>query len=95
MYLPFHGRSYMWYKPDGSCKSRIDRIMVNNLWVSRWPNLHMKDLRRSVSDHCPLVLEVKVKVCGPKPFRSIDAWINHPEFKDFVGSRCHNYQEQG
>lgn len=26
--LPLHGRKFTWYKPDGSCKSRIDRILV-------------------------------------------------------------------
>ncbi|KAL8525193.1 hypothetical protein ACS0TY_014713 [Phlomoides rotata] len=26
--LPMHDRLYTWYKPDGSCKSRLDRILV-------------------------------------------------------------------
>lgn len=28
--LPLHGRLFTWYRPDGSCKSRLDRILVNN-----------------------------------------------------------------
>ncbi|KAL8530056.1 hypothetical protein ACS0TY_007225 [Phlomoides rotata] len=30
MDLPLHGRSFTWYRPDGSCKSRLDRIMINS-----------------------------------------------------------------
>ncbi|KAL8520430.1 hypothetical protein ACS0TY_011088 [Phlomoides rotata] len=28
--LPLHGRSFTWYKPDASCKSRLDRILLWN-----------------------------------------------------------------
>ncbi|KAL8470998.1 hypothetical protein ACS0TY_033540 [Phlomoides rotata] len=59
--LSLHARSYTWYRIDGTCKSRIDKILVNSLWVSRWPNSHLKGLRRSVSDHCPLILEIKMR----------------------------------
>ncbi|KAL8534593.1 hypothetical protein ACS0TY_010563 [Phlomoides rotata] len=33
--LSLHGRSFTWYKPDGSCKSRIDKFMINNEW-NKW-----------------------------------------------------------
>lgn len=72
--LPLHGRSYTWYKPNGTCKSRIDRILGNNLWMTRWPNCYQKGLSRSVSDHCPLLLEINAKNWGPRPFKSLNAW---------------------
>ncbi|KAL8490074.1 hypothetical protein ACS0TY_025825 [Phlomoides rotata] len=31
--LPLHGRSFTWYRPDGTCKNRLDRILINNLWM--------------------------------------------------------------
>lgn len=40
--LPLHGRSFTCYKPDGSCKSRIDRMLVNYMWFSSWPNSSLK-----------------------------------------------------
>lgn len=43
--LPLHGRSYTWYRPNGKCKSRIDRIMVNSEWITRWPESRQKGLR--------------------------------------------------
>lgn len=81
--LPLHGRSYTWYRPNGSCKSRIDRILVNNEWLLRWPNSQQIGLRRSISDHCPLKLEIKVKDWGPKPFRSLNAWLVKEKWQSY------------
>lgn len=57
--LQSHGRKYTWYRPNASCKSRLDRFLVNNSWLSKWPHSFQKGLPRSVSDHCPLTLEIK------------------------------------
>ncbi|KAL8462076.1 hypothetical protein ACS0TY_033233 [Phlomoides rotata] len=54
--LPLHGRTFTWYKPNGSCKIRIDRILVNSGWISEWPNTHQRGMKRSISDHCPILL---------------------------------------
>ncbi|KAL8501990.1 hypothetical protein ACS0TY_021212 [Phlomoides rotata] len=45
IYLPLHGRSFTWYRANGSCKSRLDRILVNSLWLQRWSNSFFKGLR--------------------------------------------------
>lgn len=31
--LPLVGRKFTCYRPDGSCKSRLDRVLVNNKWI--------------------------------------------------------------
>lgn len=85
--LPLHGRIFTWYRPDGSCKSRLDRAMINNRWLSQSPNSSQLGLPRSLSDHCPILLEEKSRDWGPKPFRWINAWINHPGFIEFVKER--------
>ncbi|KAL8458763.1 hypothetical protein ACS0TY_036319 [Phlomoides rotata] len=36
--LPLRGHSYTWYRPDGSCKSRLDRLLVNDQWLLNWLN---------------------------------------------------------
>ncbi|KAL8493372.1 hypothetical protein ACS0TY_024546 [Phlomoides rotata] len=33
--LPLHGKSFTWYRPDGSCQSRIDRILVIKDWGAK------------------------------------------------------------
>lgn len=89
--LLLQGRKYSWYKGDETCKSRIDRIMVNNGWLDNWPSSSVKGLQRSVSDHCPLVLDTKVCDWGPKPFRFINAWTSHPDLKNFMENAWNGY----
>lgn len=93
--LPIHGRNYTCYKPDGSCKSRIDRILVNNTWINKWPNSTQTGLRRTVSDHYPILLEIKARDWGPKPFRYLNLWSTHPDFKEFVSRKWDSYNIDG
>lgn len=58
--------------------------MINNSWINRWSNSNQNGLLRTVSDHVPIVLEIKVRDWGPKPFRSLNVWLSHSEFKNFV-----------
>ncbi|KAL8503601.1 hypothetical protein ACS0TY_022363 [Phlomoides rotata] len=45
------GRYFTWYRPNGSCKSKLDRVLVNSEWINRWPNFiehpSLKDLVQS------------------------------------------------
>lgn len=93
--LPLHGRSFTWYKPNGRCRSRLDRILINNSWINRWPNSNQKGLLRTLSDHVPIILEIKVRDWGPKPFCSLNAWLLHPGFNDFVCSKWESYDVEG
>ena len=52
------GRKFTWYKPNGSVKNRIDRILVCREWLDVWPNSKQCILSRPVSDNCALVLKV-------------------------------------
>lgn len=93
--LPLYGRKFTWYRPNSTCKSRLDRIMVNNEWLERWPGTSHKGLPRSISDHCPLILETKIVDWGHKPFRFINAWTTHCDFKETVSKAWSNNQISG
>lgn len=84
MDIKLHGRRFTWFKPNGKCKSRIDRAIINEKWGERWLNSSLRGLKRSVSDHCPIVLETKEEDWGPKPFRFINAWLSHSQFMEVV-----------
>ncbi|KAL8511368.1 hypothetical protein ACS0TY_017963 [Phlomoides rotata] len=88
--LPLSGRSYTWYRPDGSCKSRLDHFLLNEEWISCYPVARLKGLPRSISDHCPLILEDGLIDWGPKPSRFSNAWLLHPSFKDSLISMWQN-----
>ncbi|KAL8508386.1 hypothetical protein ACS0TY_018846 [Phlomoides rotata] len=60
------GRSFTWYRPDGSCKN-----------------------------HVPLFLQNGSKDWGPRPFRFMNTWIDHPQFKEFFHAKWQSYHIEG
>ncbi|KAL8508223.1 hypothetical protein ACS0TY_018708 [Phlomoides rotata] len=95
MDMPLSGRTFTWYRPDGTCKSKLDRILVNSQCIARWPNQVLKGLSRTQSDHCTIHMESARKKWGPRPFRFINALVKHPNFKDFFESKWCTYQVHG
>ncbi|KAL8544625.1 hypothetical protein ACS0TY_005015 [Phlomoides rotata] len=93
--MPLSGRTFTWYRPDGTCKSKLDRILVNSEWIARWSNQALKGLSRTLSDHCPIYIASARKNWGPRPFRFINVWVKHPKFKDFFESKWSSYQVHG
>ncbi|KAL8554576.1 hypothetical protein ACS0TY_002679 [Phlomoides rotata] len=89
------GRSFTWYRPDGSCKIRIDRILVNKKWLEKWSNQALKGLRRSISDHIPIYLDTSQRDWGPMPFRFFNTWMTHSNFKEFFMVKWSSYQVSG
>ncbi|KAL8480192.1 hypothetical protein ACS0TY_026930 [Phlomoides rotata] len=82
--LPLVDRSYTWYRADESCKSKLDRMLVNDSWLEKWTDLVLKGLGRSISDHCPILLESSKKDWGSKPFKFFNCWITNAEFSRFI-----------
>lgn len=54
--LPISGRKYTWYRKNRTCKSKFDRIVVNDLWLIKWPNAILKGLQRGILDHSSIIL---------------------------------------
>lgn len=84
--ISIQGRKYTCYHSNGSCKSRIDRALVNERWLEKWSETGLRGLPRSVSDHCAIVLHTNTVDWGPKPFRFINAWMSHPSFLELVSN---------
>ncbi|GKV03045.1 hypothetical protein SLEP1_g15411 [Rubroshorea leprosula] len=79
-------RRFTWYRPDGSSMSRLDRVLMSGEMYSSGKGWVQHGLKRTVSDHCPIVVKTSVADWGPKPFRVLDAWQQHPQFKKVVKS---------
>ncbi|GKU89461.1 hypothetical protein SLEP1_g3594 [Rubroshorea leprosula] len=41
-------------------------------------------LKRNISNHCAIVLKTRIADWGPKPFRVLDAWLLHLDFKKVI-----------
>jgi len=93
--LPIVGKNYTWFKSNGSAKSRIDRVLVSEEWLVRWPMSKQYVKQREVSDHCAIVVKSVEKDWGPKPFRSIDAWFLERGFREMVKEKWLSYPVKG
>ncbi|KAL8476236.1 hypothetical protein ACS0TY_028771 [Phlomoides rotata] len=59
--IKLSGKKFTWYRPDGTCKTKLDRILINEEWSNSWPNQILKGGKRTISDHMPIYLEIKKK----------------------------------
>ena len=82
--IPIVGRVYTCYRPNGTSRSRLDRILVPDTWLLRWLGSIQYVHSRIVSDHCALVIRNSVVDWGPKPFRTFDVWQQEVGFKEVV-----------
>ncbi|KAL0444908.1 UNVERIFIED_CONTAM: hypothetical protein Slati_2213500 [Sesamum latifolium] len=66
--LPMQGEWFTWHNCSRDARSlwkRLDRILVNDWWLERWPNTYYVSLNARTFDHSPLVLR------GDTPGQSI------------------------
>ncbi|CAL5336186.1 unnamed protein product [Camellia sinensis] len=93
--LNMHGRLFTWCNAlDGERWSRIDRFLLDPVWLERY-KFKQWGLPRVISDHCPVLLMEDGRDWGPKPFRFINAWTSHPQFKKEVEKVWEEVQIQG
>ncbi|KAK4381059.1 putative mitochondrial protein [Sesamum angolense] len=53
------GERFSWHncsEGDRNLWKRLDRLLVNDAWLSQWPNSHYHCLNARTSDHSPLVI---------------------------------------
>lgn len=67
---------FTWFR--GASKSKLDRLLVSPEWLSTFPHLQLSLLKRSLSDHCPLLTISSSQNWGLRPFRFQNMWLSHP-----------------
>jgi len=72
--IPAMGRKFTWYRPNGTAKSSLDRLLVSDSWLAVWLGSTQYIQSRLVSNHCALVVKNRQVDWGPKPFRTFDVW---------------------
>ncbi|XP_020968575.1 uncharacterized protein LOC107621492 isoform X2 [Arachis ipaensis] len=90
--LELRDRKYTWYG-GRSCR-RIDRVFIHVELQECFDIVRLKMLSRSLSDHCLLLVDSGVVDWGPKPFRTIDAWLTHAGFKETVRKEWEKSRER-
>ncbi|KAL5169264.1 hypothetical protein HKD37_11G031208 [Glycine soja] len=89
------GPNYTWIRPNGYVKSRLDRFLVSDQWLSLWPDCCQHVLQRDLSDHCPIILQTNMVDWGPKPFRVFDWWLQQKQYQKLVRDTWSNDQQGG
>ena len=79
--IPCIGKSFTWVRPNGTCKSKLDRVLVTDGWLDKWPDSFQCNLERNYSDHCPIIMKSKSIDWGPKPFKVFYAWLKNKEYQ--------------
>ncbi|GKV04880.1 hypothetical protein SLEP1_g16977 [Rubroshorea leprosula] len=82
--LPLIDRKFTWYHSNGSVMSRLDRFLLSENWCHNWGDAKQWGLKRTMSDHCPILLKNQIIDWGPKPFRFFDVWFDSPGLKELV-----------
>ncbi|KAK9733140.1 hypothetical protein RND81_04G046300 [Saponaria officinalis] len=64
---------------------RLDRVLINSVWLSDFPNSSAVALGAGVSDHSPLTVSVSsAPVLKPRLFRFLNCWIEDAKFLPIV-----------
>ncbi|KAK8611389.1 hypothetical protein V6N13_131441 [Hibiscus sabdariffa] len=72
--LPLFGGRFTWSNlRESPSSSRIDRFLLSQELVIRWPSLIQQVLPRGISYHNPITLSISSTNWGPKPFK----WFDH------------------
>lgn len=79
--VPWVGRKFTWFRPDGTARSKLDRFLVSPKWIAKWPRSTQFVLDRNFSDHCPILLRYKYVDWGPKSFKILDCWFLDSSFR--------------
>ncbi|GLT46628.1 hypothetical protein SLA2020_203720 [Shorea laevis] len=93
--IPLIGKRFTWVKVDGSAMSKLDRFLMSEEFLLNFPNVSQRALKRDLSDHCPILLKNTEADWGPKPFRSLDCWLQHENFEDFVKDKWSSFEVEG
>ncbi|XVE49188.1 hypothetical protein DITRI_Ditri01bG0062400 [Diplodiscus trichospermus] len=85
----YNGPLFTWTikQVDGFLARKLDRVLVNDVWLEKIVDSTVEFLPPEVSDHSPDLLQFRqTMVSPPKPFKFFNYWVKHPEFLMLVES---------
>lgn len=84
--LPLLGRKFTWHGPNNK-KSRLDRFLVDEVWLEKIEDFQQQGLNRSVSDHIPILLSHGFTDWGPRLFKFFNAWVQNKECMSIIRNK--------
>ncbi|KAD5961600.1 hypothetical protein E3N88_13073 [Mikania micrantha] len=74
------GAKFTYCQKQGRKLSKIDRILVSLNYLDDWSDSCCMVLKRSLSDHSPVILKSSFLDYGPRPFRVFNSWFDKEDF---------------
>ena len=83
--LYLNGRRYTWSNERRNATlEKIDHVFVSNEWDEAFPTCFLSALGTTISDHCPLMLDMNVEIKAHKRFRFEAFWTKAAGFMEIV-----------
>lgn len=74
-----------WRASEDYIFKRLDRVLMNQMWLGWFMNVEVEHLARIGSDHATLLLTCGGQVSMiTRPFKFLKLWIEHADIKDVV-----------
>ncbi|KAL4291642.1 hypothetical protein GQ457_14G009450 [Hibiscus cannabinus] len=81
--LPLGGKNLLGLETQIN-EVRLDRFLVDESWCLKFNDLMQSGLKRSISDHIPILLSTGEWDWGPRPFKFINAWLEKEDCRQVV-----------
>lgn len=81
------GPSFTWSncQDDNPISKKLDRVMINNVWINEFPHSFVTFESGGVSDHMRMHTQLRdVPPVNMKPFKFFNHLIGHPKFLEVV-----------
>ncbi|CAL9248346.1 unnamed protein product [Arabidopsis halleri] len=86
--LRFQGPFFTWSnnQPSAPIAKKLDRVLVNNFWITSFPDSTTTFLPPVPSDHAPSLVDLSFQLpkAGSRPFKFFNYLTKHPNFLQLV-----------
>ncbi|GKF35326.1 RNA-directed DNA polymerase, eukaryota [Tanacetum coccineum] len=82
--LPLEGYSFTWAIKSAKKMSKLDRFLISEGLLMKFPSLSAICLDKHLSDHRPIIMREVVTDYGPSPFRVYQSWFHKKGFDNLI-----------